>query len=176
MAIPKLLCLNRSYRIGHPTAVVLAVIAVISMHLSGCAANYGATPLAKYVPPPIGSPAAELHNTSLAATSLKGIGGRASTLDGAEPPKFANSVRVAPGSHRVGIDCLFNGTFFGDWFGRNYMQHVFVTGTFTTGQLYYIRCAVDAGVARTWLSDSPDGSALPPGFESQCTSGCEGGQ
>src|SRR5215470_17389911 len=53
--------------------------------------------LPKYQPPPAGAPAAVIE---------VGVYGRAWAVDGAETPSFAKSLRLTPGEHRVGINCL----------------------------------------------------------------------
>jgi hypothetical protein len=130
--------------------------------------------LPKYEPPSPGAPAAEILSIAVMGAALKGVGGHLVTLDGAETPSFATALRVAPGSHKMGIDCLFNGIYLGGAFVDSLVQHVVVTGTLVAGQKYYVRCAVENAMPRSWLSDSPDAASLPQGFESVCTRSCTG--
>jgi hypothetical protein len=64
--------------------------------LTGCASN-SANALLKYQPPARESPAAIID---------VGKHGRAWSVDGTETPSFANTLRLAPGEHRVGLNCL----------------------------------------------------------------------
>ena len=76
----------------HALVAALPVLAL----LNGCAAT-APNALAKYQPPPAGEPAAVIN---------VGKHGRAWSVDGAETPSFAEALRVVPGEHRVGINCL----------------------------------------------------------------------
>src|SRR5258705_1467477 len=64
--------------------------------LSDCAAT-SANTLPKYQAPPTGI---------LAAVINVGPHGHAWSIDGAETPPFAKTLHLAPGEHRVGINCL----------------------------------------------------------------------
>jgi len=74
-----------------PRATALATLAL----LSSCASP-APNALAKYQPPPAGMPAAVIDAGH----------GQAWSVDGAETRSFAKTVRLVPGEHRVGLNCL----------------------------------------------------------------------
>jgi hypothetical protein len=142
---------------------------------SGCATT-SPHALPKYQPPPADAPAAVID---------VGPHGRAWSVDGAETPALASTLRLAPGEHRVGINCLsFDILGIGVLAGgprapviatadtRSALQFVLVTGSFEAGKTYYTRCVAVNGQPRAWLADTPDGSELPQGFTSICTREC----
>lgn len=108
-----------------------------------------------------------------------GARGQAWSVDGAETPSFAKTVRLVPGEHRVGINCLSY-----EVVGIEVLptqagvamaygsQFVLVTGSFAAGTTYYTRCIAVNGRPRAWLAESPDGNDLPQGFTSICTREC----
>ena len=153
--------------------------------LTGCASN-SPNALLKYQPPAPESPAAIID---------VGKHGRAWSVDGTETPSFANTLRLAPGEHRVGLNCLSYdistaavisaAAAVGGAIGAavaasaipedkppSTLQFVLVTGPFEAGKTYYARCVAADGKPHAWLADSPDGSDLPQGFTSLCTRGC----
>lgn len=144
--------------------------------LSGCAAT-SPNALPKYQPPPADQPAAVID---------VGKHGRAWSVDGAETPSFAGTLRLVPGEHRVGINCfsyeilavdvLMTGARFPLAIpvvnAKTTLQFVLVTGSFEAGKTYYTRCVAVSGQPRAWLADAPTGSDLPPGFTSICTREC----
>jgi hypothetical protein len=158
--------------------------AAFAMSVS-CASN-SPYALLKYQPPAPGSPAAIID---------VGKHGRAWSVDGTETPSFANALRLAPGEHRVGLNCVsydysvLAGISVAAAVGGaipaaaiasaipedkapSELQFVLVTGSFDAGKTYYTRCVAVNGKPRAWLSDTPDGSDLPQGFSSICTRGC----
>lgn len=170
--------ISHSRRLSIPCALAVAM-------LVGCAST-SPNALPKYQPPAPGDPAATID---------VGKHGRAWSVDGAETPSFANMLRLAPGEHRVGLNCLaydkvavaamsVAGAVGGalgaavaasaipDDRPPTTLQFVLVSGRFEAGRIYYSRCVVVAGKPRAWLADSPDGSDLPPGFTAICTRGC----
>ncbi len=154
---------------------IAAALAALAL-LSGCAATLPNT-LAKYQPPPAGEPAAVIN---------VGKRGRAWSVDGAETPSFANTLRLLPGEHRVGINCLSYGILAIDVLvtgaraplatpvvnAKTALQFVLVTGSFEAGKTYFTRCVALNGQPRAWLADAPDGNDLPQGFTSICTREC----
>jgi hypothetical protein len=153
--------------------------------LSGCTSN-SPNALQKYQPPAPESPAAIID---------VGKHGHAWSVDGTETPSFANTLRLAPGEHRVGLNCLSYdistvavisaAAAVGGAIpaaaaasaipeGKSYAtaQFVLVTGRFEAGKTYYSRCVAVNGEPRAWLADSPNGSDLPQGFTALCTRGC----
>jgi hypothetical protein len=153
--------------------------------LIGCVSN-SPNALPKYQPPAPGNPAATID---------VGSHGRAWSVDGTETPSFANTLRLAPGEHRVGLNCLSYDTStaavvaaaaaVGGAVGGaiaasavpqdkppSTLQFVLVTGRFEAGKTYYSRCVAVDGKPHAWLADSPDGGDLPQGFTSLCTRGC----
>jgi hypothetical protein len=158
-----------------PTAFHVVAAALLPLALlSGCAATSPHTP-AKFQPPPAGAPAAVID---------VGTHGHAWSVDGAETPSFAKTLHLAPGEHRVGINCLSFDTSIDVIPGgplppvtpvllpKSAAQFVLVTGSFKAGRTYYTRCVAVNGQPRAWLADAPDGSDLPPGFTSICTREC----
>ena len=154
-------------------AVVAALLALAL--LNGCAAP-SPNALAKYQPPPAGEPAAVIN---------VGKHGRAWSVDGAETPSFAEALRLLPGEHRVGINCLsYEIASIEVLLGgarapatpvvnaKTALQFVLVSGSFEAGRTYYTRCVAVNGQPRAWLADAPDGSGLPQGFTSICTREC----
>jgi len=162
----------------------IACVQVIAM-LTGCVAN-SPNALRKYQPPAPGSPAAII---------TVGKHGRAWSVDGTETPSFASTLRLAPGEHRVGLNCLSYdisavaviaaaGTVGGaipaavaasavpEDKSPTTLQFVLVTARFEAGKTYYSRCVATDGKPRAWLADSPDGNDLPQGFTALCTRGC----
>ena len=140
--------------------------------LSGCASN-SPNALLKYQPPAPESPAAIID---------VGKHGRAWSVDGTETPSFANTLRLAPGEHRVGLNCLScdistaavisAAAAVGGAIGAavaasaipedkppSTLQFVLVTGRFEAGKTYYSRCVAADGNPHAWLADSPDGIA-----------------
>jgi hypothetical protein len=158
---------------GSPS-VALFCFAILAL-FSGCAST-SPTALPKYQPPTVGAPAAVID---------VGAHGRAWSVDGAETPSFAKTLRLAPAEHRVGINCL---SF--ERFGievlpggaslpaapvvttESAVQFVVVTGSFEPGKTYYTRCVAVNGRPRAWLAHAPDGSELPLGFTAICTREC----
>ena len=153
--------------------------------LTGCASN-SPHALPKYQPPAQGRPAATID---------VGKHGHAWSVDGAETPSFTNTLRLAPGEHRVGIDCLsydisaiavmsaaaavggaiaagVAASVIPEDKSPSKLQFVLVTGRFDAGKTYYSRCVSADGKPHAWLADSPDGDELPPGFSALCTRGC----
>jgi hypothetical protein len=158
-----------------PTFQALAAALPTLALLSACAAT-SPNALPKYQPPPAAQPAAVIN---------VGKHGRAWSVDGAETPSFAETLRLAPGEHRVGINCLSYEIAGIDALlggahtlatpvvnAKTAMQFVLVTGPFEAGKTYYARCVSVNGQPRAWLADAPDGSALPQGFTSICTREC----
>ena len=163
----------------HRIYKVLPIFAVICCWaltlLSSCAAT-SPNALPKYQPPPTGAPASVID---------VGVHGRAWLIDGAETPSFARTLRLTPGQHRVGINCLsFESLSIAFVPGgpavpvipvvnsKAALQFVSVTGSFEGGKTYYARCVVVNEQPRAWLADAPDGSDLPKGFTSICTREC----
>ena len=153
---------------------VVAALAVLAL-LSGCVAT-SPNALPKYRPPPEGQPAAPIE---------VGKHANAWSVDGAETPSLAKRLRLVPGEHRVGINCLsFDMEDIGLVAGgprapaipvtnvKTALQCVQVTVTFAAGKTYYTRCVAVNGQPRAWLADAPHGSDLPPGFTSICTREC----
>jgi hypothetical protein len=154
---------------------VVATLPALAL-LSGCAAT-SPNALAKYQPPPAGQPAAVID---------AGKHGRAWSVDGAETPSFAGTLRLVPGEHRVGINCLSYETLAVDVLmtgaraplatpvvnAKTTLQFVLVTGSFEAGKTYFTRCVAVNGQPRAWLADALDGSGLPQGFTSVCTREC----
>jgi len=143
--------------------------------LSGCVAT-SPNVLPKYQPPPAGQ---------LAAVIDVGKHGHAWSVDGAETPSFAKTLRLMPGEHHVGINCLSFEIAAMDLLPGGHrapatpvaniktaLQFVLVTGSFQAGQTYYTRCVAVNGQPRAWLADAPDGGDLPQGFTSICTREC----
>jgi hypothetical protein len=141
---------------------------------TGCTTSPNALP--KYQPPPVGAPAAVID---------VGMHGHAWSIDGAETPSFARALRLAPGEHRVGINCLsFEILGIEVLAGTPHLpatavaitnspaQFALVTGSFEPGKTYYTRCVAVNGQPRAWLADAPDGSDLPQGFTAICTREC----
>ncbi len=152
--------------------VILASGLAISAGCSGTSPNA----LPKYQPPGVADPAAVID---------VGKHGRAWSVDGAETPSFANTVRLMPGEHRVGINCLsFDIATMDILVGsgrvpgtagvgaKTAVQFVLVTGFFEANKTYYTRCVASNGQPHAWLADSPDGAGLPEGFTSVCTREC----
>ena len=149
-------------------AVALPALAL----LSACATT-SPNALPKYQPPAAGAPASIID---------VGKHGRAWSVDGAETPSLAGTIRLAPGEHRVGINCLsfevsapavlLGGGALAAPFIKTPLQFVLVTGSFEAGKTYYTRCVAVNGQPRAWLADTPDGSDLPHGFTSICTREC----
>ena len=52
------------------------------------------------------------------------------------------------------------------------LKFMLVTGSFKDKSHYYVHCVNIDGHPRAWLSDTPDGNALPEGFTAICTRGC----
>jgi hypothetical protein len=138
------------------------VVCIASLGLLSACATTSPNALPKYQPPPAGAPAAVME---------VGRHGAAWSVDGAETPALAKTLRLAPGEHRVGINCLsfdvvsivilpvapvVN--------TQSALQFVLVTGNFEQGKTYYTRCVGVNGRPRAWLADAPDGSGLPQGF------------
>jgi hypothetical protein len=139
----------------------------------------GSTPphsLAKYTPPGLSEPAAIIS---------VGLTGRAWSIDGAATPSIARTLRLSPGEHRVGINCLsFEVLPAGILVGalgassiavfdyRSKLNFALVTGVFEDGKTYYERCATVGGEPRAWISSSPDGTDVPENFSLICTRGC----
>lgn len=155
----------------HTVIVGLATVAL----LSSCIAP-SPNALPKYQPPPQGAPAATIE---------VGRHGRAWSIDGAETPALASTLRLTPGEHRVGINCLsFEILSISVIAGgprapvilagntRSELQFVLVIGAFDAGKTYYTLCATVNGLPRAWLADAPDATELPEGFTALCTRGC----
>jgi hypothetical protein len=111
--------------------------------------------------------------------------GRAWSVDGAETPSFCETLRLIPGEHSIGINCLSYEIEAIDILlggarapvtpvvsAKTTLQFVLVTGSFEAGNTYYTRCVAVNGQPRAWLADAPDGSGLPQGFTSICTREC----
>jgi hypothetical protein len=155
---------------------LIALICIVAVGLFNGCASTSSHALARYQPPPMGAPAAVVNT---------GMNGRAWSVDGAETPSVARTLRLAPGDHRVGLNCLsfeILGIGVLPGVGRmppvavadtaSSLQFVLVTGAFEAGKTYYVRCVSESGQARVWLADTPDGMDLPPGFSSLCTRSC----
>jgi hypothetical protein len=151
----------------------LAFTAALAV-LSDCAST-SPNALPKYQPPAVGAPAAVIDAGH----------GHAWSVDGAETPPFAKTIRLAPGEHRVGLNCLsFEVVGLQVVPGLGHLQtiaavdiaygvqFVLAIGSFEQGRTYYVRCVAVHGQPRVWLSDAPDGSNLPPGFTALCTRSC----
>src|SRR5215467_158238 len=149
----------------HSTRIALVWLAPLAL-FGGCAST-PPNALPKYQPPPEGAPAAVID---------VGKHGHAWLVDGAETASFATTIRLAPGEHRVGLNCLsFDAGIQPLPFGMNpksAAQFVLVTGSFEPGKTYYARCVAANGQPRAWLADTPDGGDLPQGFTSVCTQEC----
>ena len=159
-----------------PTFRAVVTVVVALALLSGCAAT-SANALPKYRTPPSGEPVAVIN---------VGKRGRAWSVDSAETPAFADTLRLQPGEHRVGINCLSYEILAIDVLvtgarapmaipvvkAKTALQFVLVTGSFEAGKTYYTRCVAVNGRPRAWLADAPDGSGLPQGFTSICTREC----
>jgi hypothetical protein len=154
-------------------SLLTAFLSFASLSLMIGCATPSSNGLPKYRPPPGDAPAAVID---------MGSHGHAWSVDGAETPSFAKTVRLAPGEHRIGINCL---AFDIDFVPigaphqpmaavvRNYAaQFVLVTGSFEAGKTYYTRCVEVNGQPRAWLADAPGGRDLPQGFTSICTREC----
>jgi hypothetical protein len=160
----------------HAQALCSTIGAAALMSLYACASSSSHL-LSAYQAPPSSAPIAELLGDSMAAAGLpthRSVG-HVVFIDGTAAPSFSGTVRLAPGTHSVGIDCSTkqpsNGPYGFTW----NVQHVSITGPFAAGQKYYVRCeALDGDSARTWISDSPDAPSLPQGFSSVCTRSCPG--
>jgi hypothetical protein len=161
-------------RKGASSRLITVVCATVLALFSGCAST-SPNALPKYQPPPLGAPAAVIDAGH----------GHAWSVDGAETPPFAKTVRLTPGEHRVGLNCLSFEivglqVLPGVWhlptmaavdiaYG---VQFVLATGSFEQGRTYYVRCVATSGQPRVWLSDASDGGDLPPGFTVLCTRSC----
>lgn len=156
-----------------------AAFMVVGVGLGWLAACAAPSPhaLPKYRPPPVGAPAATLQ---------LGRSARVWRVDDAETPSFASTVRVAPGAHRIGMNCLSfeidavhvftdarGEPVAGAVIPKTTLQSVAVSGDFQAGVTYYARCVSVGGKPRAWLADAPDGDRLPEGFTSVCTRSCE---
>jgi len=143
--------------------------------LNGCVTT-SPNPQPKYQPPPPGAAASVIDS---------GKHSHVWSIDGAEAPAFSRTLRLMPGEHRVGINCLSVETSVGLAVtgvarvplvpvskSTNSLQFVQVTGAFESGKTYYARCVAVDGKPTAWLADTPTGSELPHGFTSICTRGC----
>jgi len=161
-------------RMSASTNVVTLASATALAVLSGCA-SAAPNALPKYQPPAEGAPAAVIDAGH----------GHAWSVDSAETPPFAKTIRLSPGEHRVGLNCLsfeIVGLQVVPGIGHLQtiaavdiaygVQFVLATGSFEQGKTYYVRCVAVHGQARVWLSDAPDSSDLPPGFTALCTRSC----
>lgn len=159
---------------GSSPLIVLACLTTLAP-FGGCAST-SPNALPKYRPPPVDAAAAVVD---------AGANGHAWSVDGAETPPFAKTVRLVPGDHRVGLNCLsfeIVGLEVLPGLGRAPtvaavdiaygVQFVLVTGSFEPGRTYYVRCVAVDRQPRVWLADSRDGSDLPRGFTSLCTRSC----
>ena len=153
-----------------PLMARIILTTLVGNLIIGCASP-SATKMPAYQAPASSAPAGEIFST--------GSSGHVWSVDGAETPAFSGSIRIAPGDHRVGVNCLsttITGVAAGPYpapLMKSNAQFVVITGNFLAGQKYYVRCGSEDGWLRTWLSDSPNGSSLPPGFESLCTRECK---
>jgi len=155
--------------------LVLTVCAGAVAVLTGCASSSGEYTLAKYAAPSADSPAAQIHSTGgIWKGASRGITGGVATIDEAETPASADILRVAPGNHHLGINCLFMGQSWGGSVNQSLLQHIVVTGDILADRNYYVRCENVGGRPRAWLSEAPDSASLPPGFTSMCAQSCEG--
>ena len=155
--------------------LALTALAVVVAVAVGCASSPDQYKLAKYVAPPPGSPSAEIYSLGgVLRPSPKGLLGTVVTIDETVTPSFSKVVRVAPGLHRVAINCLFTGPSWGGSLLESFIQHVVATGTIVADSKYYVRCDIIDAKPRAWLSTSSDGADLPPGFESMCAQSCDG--
>ena len=146
---------------GMRSALIAGISIAALASIGGCASS-SSNALPKYEPPSERAPAATID---------VGTHGHAWSVDGAETPSFAKTVRLVPGEHRVGINCLeYEVVAVGVLptaveaqiaYGA---QFVLVTGFFEPGRTYYTRCVAVNGRPRAWLADSPGGSDMPPGF------------
>jgi len=155
--------------------------------LAGCAST-SPNALPKYQPPAPNDPAATID---------VGKHGHAWSVDSAETPAFATTIRLAPGEHHVGLNCLgydkssvailsaaaaaavggaiaagVTASAISEDKSPSTLQFVLVSGRFEAGKTYYSRCVAVDGKPHAWLAESPDGSDLPPGFTALCTRGC----
>ena len=155
-----------------------AALGAAALSLLCACASTSSTSRPPYQAPPTGAPAAELVGHSLVATGLpsRGSVGHVSFVDGMETSSLSGTVRVAPGVHRVGIDCFVKKPSDAGPFHFNWDVHqVAITGPFVAGQKYYVRCeATEGETARIWVAESPDVQSLPQGFNSVCTRSCPG--
>jgi hypothetical protein len=155
--------------IGMRSALIAGISIAALASISGCASP-SSNAMPKYEPPSERAPAATID---------VGTHGHAWSIDGAETPSFAKTVRLVPGEHRVGLNCLeyevvavgVLPTAVGALIAYG-AQFVLVTGSFDPGRTYYMRCVAVNGRPRAWLADSPGGSDMPPGFTAICTRGC----
>jgi hypothetical protein len=133
--------------------------------LSACAA----APTAKFEPPPSGAPAAVLVNQG----GLRAFA-RFPMVDGKETPSFGGKIRVAPGVHKLHVQCyhfevtgvvpglapyvpvIVNTETKQGWFS--------LTGSLVANQNYYARCVMVDGKPFGYIAASPDGPPLV-GFE-----------
>jgi hypothetical protein len=143
--------------------------------LSGCVVHsVGSLP--KYSAPAAGSPAATIE---------VGAHGHVWYVDGSETPPFAKVVRVSPGEHRVGLNCLSfeivsvkmavaggSSSLIPIVDSKSALHVVMVSGPFLQEKKYYARCISLNGEPRAWLADAPDGVDVPQGFAVTCVQGC----
>jgi hypothetical protein len=155
-----------------------AALGAAAVSLLCACASTSPTSRPRYQAPPTGAPAAELVGHSMVATGLpsRASVGHVSFVDGIETSSLSSTVRVAPGVHRVGIDCFVKKASDAGPFHFNWDVHqVAITGSFVAGQKYYVRCeATNGETARIWVGESPDAQLLPQGFNSVCTRSCPG--
>lgn len=161
----------------HDNTTFMAVITTLPVLvlMSGCAAN-SANALPEYQSPPAGQPSAVIN---------AGKRGKARTVDGAQTPPSAKTLRLLPGEHHVGISCQSYEIASIDFLpggsrapltpmvnAKSAAQFVVVTGSFEAGKAYFIRCVTRNGRPTAWLADTSDGRDLVPGFTSVCTREC----
>ena len=173
-------CLTKSlsgpahYPRGRPRGRVLGGLLALSA-LGGCVVH-SAGKLPKYSAPAAGSPAATIE---------VGTHGNVWYVDGSETPPFAKEVRVSPGEHRVGLNCLSfeivsvrtvvtvgSPILIPIINSKSALHVVMVSGPFLQEKKYYARCVSLNGEPRAWLADAPDAVDVPQGFAVTCVQGC----
>src|SRR5207237_6250341 len=141
-----------------------AALGAAALVLLGACASTSSTSRPPYQAPPTGAPAAELVGHSMVATGLpsRGSVGHVSFVDGMETSSLSGTVRVAPGVHRVGIDCFVKKPSDAGPFHFNWDVHqVAITGSFVAGQKYYARCeAPEVETAPIWAVELRYGASL----------------
>ncbi len=149
-----------------PTIRLAAALAVVLTALITACASAA---LNRYEPPPSTAAAAYLVNQGGLAASA-----RFPMVDGKETPSFGRLVRVAPGIHKLDVQCyhfeIANVTP-GIWpyvpiivDSKTKLAWFSVTGRLSDKQEYYARCIMIDGKPFGFIAASPDGPPVP-GFE-----------